>query len=163
MQDPSAYIPGNEFHTRVRRVYSGTYGWAVNKKHAQMAKVLYEPAHENLDCEDPAARGQGKDFATWIFSEEPGLEEGIFSSSFELMIDAELEPHASVGLHVHSRTEEIYYILSGSIIMTTVGSDGRTHTEELVAGDAHVVKIGQGHYGTAGGQGVRFLAIAVRA
>lgn len=159
MPDP---IPGEIFHTAVNRVYTGALGWAVNKKHDQMARVLYEPAHENTAFEDPARRGQGRDVATWVFSEEPGLEEGLFETGFELMIDARLEPEASVGLHRHAHTEEIYYMLEGSLTMTTVGTDGAPHTETLLPGDAHMVKIGQGHYGTAGPDGARFIAVAMR-
>jgi mannose-6-phosphate isomerase-like protein (cupin superfamily) len=159
----SDFIDGETFHREVRQVYHGPSGWAINKRHAHMAKVLYEPAHQNLDYSDPARRGQGKDYATWIFSEEPGLQEGHFQTPFELMIDARLEPHASIGLHRHAQTEEVYYILEGTITMTTIGTDERQHTETLTVGDAHTVGLGQSHYGTAGPDGVRFLAVAVRA
>ena len=159
---PTPYIPGDQFHVPGSRVYDGEVGWAVNKRHEQMARVVYEPAHENTAFEDAARRGSGKDHATWIFSEEPGLEEGHFTTGFELMIDARLEPNASIGLHRHTRTDEIYYMLEGSLEMTTVGTDGRTHTQALRAGDAHMVKLGQGHYGTAGPEGCRFLAVATR-
>jgi mannose-6-phosphate isomerase-like protein (cupin superfamily) len=161
MKNKSDYIPGEEFHTKIKRVYSGDYSWAVNKKKDQMAHVVYEAVHENRAFQDER-RGHGKDYAIWIFSEEEGIREGVFSSCFELLIDAELEPNASIGLHHHHRTEEIYYILKGSIRMTTVGSEGEEHTEELAAGDAHAVRSGQAHYGTAGQKGVRFLAVAFR-
>ncbi len=124
-----------------------------------MAHVLYEAVHENRAFED-ARRGSGKDYATWVFSEEEGLREGIFSSGFELLIDAKLEPFASIGLHRHVATEEIYYILEGNIQMTTVAPSGEEDTQELAAGDAHAVKFGQSHYGTAGAEGVRFIAVA---
>lgn len=126
-----------------------------------MANVVYDPAHENLSYQD-ARKGHGKDFATWIFSEEEGLKENLFTTNFELMIDATLEPNASIGIHFHDRTEEIYYILEGNIRMTTVGPDGKELTAELSAGDAHLVSLGQAHYGTAGPDGVRFLAVAIR-
>ena len=161
MKEEPEYIPAEKFHNEIKRVYSGSYDWAVNKKKAKMAHVLYEAVHENRSYQD-ARRGSGKDYATWIFSEEKGLREGIFASGFELLIDAKLEPLASVGLHRHDATEEIYYILEGSIEMTTVALSGEEHTEELVAGDAHGVKFGQSHYGTAGPEGVRFIAVAFR-
>ena len=161
MKRKSDYISGQEFHTKIKRVYSGDYGWAVNKKKQDMARVVYEAVHENQSFEDER-RGHGKDYATWIFSEEEGIREGIFSTGFELMIDAEMEPNASIGLHHHHETEEIYYLLKGSIKMTTVGSEGEEHTEELHEGDAHAVCQGQAHYETAGPKGVRFLAVAFR-
>jgi mannose-6-phosphate isomerase-like protein (cupin superfamily) len=161
MKEKPEYIPGEKFHKEIKRVYSDSFDWAVNKKKANMAHVLYEAVHENREYQDER-RGRGKDYATWIFSEEEGLREGIFASCFELLIDAKLEPLASIGLHCHDSTEEIYYILEGSIQMTTVAPSGKEHTEELVAGDAHAVKFGQSHYGTAGPEGVRFIAVAFR-
>ena len=155
------YVDGETFHNRIRKVYTGAYNWAVNKKLEFMAHVLYDPAHENTAFQDER-RGKGKDFATWIFSEEEGLKENLFSTGFELMIDARIEPHASIGLHSHHRTEEIYYILEGSIRMTTIDPGGEELSEDLSAGDAHMVRIGQSHFGTAGDDGARFLAVAIR-
>ena len=156
------FIPGEVFHQTVRKVYAGELDWAVNKKDALMARVLYLAPHENA-AETGDRRGRGKDFAKWIFSEEPGLEEHLFSSRFELAIDARLEPAAAIGLHFHDRTEEIYYLLEGELRMTTVERGGRESTARLRAGDAHLVRLGQGHFGVAGNAGARFLAFAVRA
>ena len=155
------YFSCEEFHNNVKQVYFGQYGWAINKKHADMANVIYHPTHENLNYEGEK-RGQGKNFATWVFSEENGTKENIFSAHLDLVIDANLEPSASIGLHFHNDNEEIYYIIAGSIKMTTVSATGQEFTQELTVGDAHLVKRGQGHYGTAGPQGVRFITIAVR-
>ena len=155
------YVDGTVFHTQIKSVYSGTCGWAVNKQHEHMAKVVYDPAHENTAFNDER-RGRGKDYATWIFSEEEGLKEGLFTTGFELMIDAGLEPGASIGLHTHFQTEEIYYILEGSLRMTTVNERGEEERCDLGPGDAHMVRLGQSHYGTAGPEGARFLAVAIR-
>ncbi len=160
--DPSEYLDAETFHGQVRRVYDGPQSWAVNKQAGRMAKVLYRAVHENL-AETGVRRGGGRDFARWIFAEEPGLAEGLFQAPLELVIDARLEPGAAIGLHVHRETEEIYYILEGSVTMTTVAADGREETATLAAGDAHAVRLGQGHFGLAGPEGVRFLAVAVRA
>jgi quercetin dioxygenase-like cupin family protein len=166
MKNDNQFVGGETFHSQERKVYTGSAfrgegGFAVNKRHSEMAKVLYEPAHENRQFQDER-RGRGKDYATWVFSEEKGLKENLFSTDFELMIDARLEPDASIGLHTHHSTEEIYYILEGSIRITTVASNGKDEwSEELSAGDAHLVRIGQSHYGTAGNAGVRFLAVAI--
>ena len=159
--DESGYVPGERFHAAVRKVYDGEPGWAVNKQSERMARVLYVAPHQNL-AETGDRRGHGKDFAKWIFSEEPGLEEHLFSTAFELAIDARLEPGAAIGLHFHDRTEEIYYVLEGEVAMTTVERGGRESTATLRAGDAHMVKLGQGHCGVAGPEGVRFVAVAVR-
>ena len=162
MADERGYIPGDVFHGQLRKVYLGELDWAVNKKGGLMAHVLYVAPHENI-AERGDRRGRGKDFAKWIFSEEPGLEERLFSTRFELAIDARLEPGAAIGLHFHERTEEIYYLLEGELSMTTVERGGREFTAILQPGDAHLVKLGQGHFGAAGAQGARFVAFAVRA
>src|SRR5207302_8961016 len=133
-----------------------------HRRAARRARVLYLPPHETA-AETGARRGRGKDFAKWIFSEEPGLEERLFSTRFELAIDARLEPAAAIGLHFHNRTEEIYYLLEGELRMTTVERRGRESTATLRAGDAHMVRLGQGHFGVAGDAGARFVAFAVRA
>src|SRR5207244_7881952 len=100
------------------------------------ARVLYRAPHENL-AEVGDRRGHGNDFAKWIFAEEAGLEERLFSTRFELAIDARLEPGAAIGLHFHDRTEEIYYLLEGDLRITTVDRSGRELTAILHAGDAH--------------------------
>lgn len=161
MKEAEKFMNWRHFHEQVRRVYFGSYDWAVNKKREHMAKVLYEPAHENVAFQD-ARRGSGKDYAVWVFSEEEGIKENLFESDFELMIDATLEPNAAIGLHHHHSTEEIYYVLEGAIQMVTVDANGAEHSQQLVSGDAHFVKRGQLHYGTAGPDGVRFIAVAMR-
>ena len=157
----SRYVPGDIFHSRLRRVYQGDLDWAVNKQRELMAHVVYDAPHENRE-ESGDRRGRGKDFATWIFSEEPGLKENLFSTRFELAIDARLEPGAAIGLHFHEQTEEIYYLLEGELTMTTVERGGRESSATLRPGDAHMVKLGQGHFGVAGAAGARFVAFAVR-
>jgi quercetin dioxygenase-like cupin family protein len=160
--DPSRYLDGQRFHREVRRVYAGPLGWAVNKQAAAMAKVLYRAPHFNA-AEQGVRQGSGEDWATWIFSEEPGLEEGLFTAPLELIIDARLEAGAAIGLHWHHETEEVYTLLEGRLSMTTVAADGREVTCALEPGDAHAVRLGQGHFGQAGAEGARFLAVAVRA
>jgi quercetin dioxygenase-like cupin family protein len=156
------YVLGEEFHATAHEIYSGPLTWAVNKRSGKMAKVVYTAVHENRG-EEGAKRGSGLAFSTWVFSEEPGLKENLFSTAFELLIDSTLEPNAAIGLHLHHSTEEVYYILSGSIRMTTVAAVGEEHTDTLLPGDAHLVKLGQSHYGVAGPDGVRFIAFAIRA
>lgn len=159
--DPHRYVPGETFHSQPRAVYAEPLGWAVNKRSEAMARVVYEAVHLN-QAEEGDRRGHGRDFATWVFSEEPGLKEGLFQSAFELMIDARLEPGAAVGLHRHDHTEEIYYLLEGALRMTTLGEGGREATVDLRPGDAHLIRVGQSHFGVAGPEGARFIAVAMR-
>ena len=46
--------------------------------------------------------------------------------------------------------------------MNTVERGGRELSAVLRGGDAHLVKLGQGHFGVAGPKGARFVAFAVR-
>jgi mannose-6-phosphate isomerase-like protein (cupin superfamily) len=155
--------PGERFHQPGARVYAGEVGEVIHKRAELMARVLYTAPHENRTFpEGDDRRGHGRDWANWIFSEEPGLAEGLFCCGLELVIDARLEADAAVGLHVHRETEEVYYLLEGELRMTTVLPDGREETHALGPGDAHGVRLGQGHYGRAGPAGCRFIAVAVR-
>jgi mannose-6-phosphate isomerase-like protein (cupin superfamily) len=160
-ESKDGYIPGDVFHTQPLPVYTGEHGFAVNKKAEHMAKVLYEAPHFNAE-ETGLRRGAGRDFATWIFSEEGEKAERLFSSPFELMMDVRLEPFTAIGLHHHEHTEEVYYVLEGRLRMTTVDPRHGEHTVVLEAGDAHLVKFGQGHYGQALETGARFIAVAMR-
>lgn len=160
-KDSAAYVDGDAYHRAINVAYRGAYGWALNKKNEHMAKVLYVAPHRN-DREDGTRRGAGNDWATWVFSEEAGSAEHVFQSGLELMIDARLEAGACIGLHHHGETEEVYYVLEGRLEMTTVGPDGAEATAVLEPGDAHFVRIGQAHYGKAGPQGARFVAVAAR-
>jgi quercetin dioxygenase-like cupin family protein len=155
------YQPGDEFHSSAAPVYRQPLDWAVNKTAGAMARVVYDAPHFNAG-ETGIRRGQGKDFATWVFCEEAGKAEGLLRSGLELVIDARLEPGAAVGLHTHDRTEEIYYILEGSIRMTTLAPDGQERTADLLPGDAHLVRSAQRHFGQAGRDGVRMLVISAR-
>jgi quercetin dioxygenase-like cupin family protein len=161
---PRPAIPtGEQFHVPGARVYGEALGAAINKRSGAMARVVYTAVHENRAFpEGEERRGRGRDHATWVFSEEPGLEEGLVHSGLELMIDARLEPGAAIGLHRHTGTEEIYYLLEGQLTMTTVLADGREVTATLLPGDAHGVRLGESHWGRAGAEGCRFLAVGFR-
>lgn len=155
------FVAGDAFHSSDAPIYRGALEWAVNKSNAGMAKVVYDAVHRN-DSEQGDRAGHGRDYATWIFSEEAPKSEGLFESDFELMIDARLEPDAAIGLHRHSETEEVYDVLEGELTMTTVAPDGREATQTLRVGDAHFVRRGQGHCGKSGPTAARFIAVAKR-
>ena len=161
---PPPDVPtGEQFHVPGAGVYSAPIGLAIHKRADAMARVVYTAVHENRAFPlGDDRRGHGRDHATWIFSEEPGLEEGLFHSGLELMIDARLEPSAAIGLHRHASTEEVYYMLEGELTMTTVLTDGREVSAVLRPGDAHGVRIGESHWGRAGAEGCRFLAVGFR-
>jgi quercetin dioxygenase-like cupin family protein len=156
-------VPGDTFHVPGARVYAGHLGPAIHKSAADMAHVAYAAVHENRDFPPgDDRRGHGREHATWVFSEEPGLAEGLFRTGLELVIDARLEPGAAIGLHRHAETEEVYYLLEGELLMTTVLPGGQEVAQALRAGDAHGVRLGEEHFGRAGPAGCRFIAIATR-
>jgi len=161
---PQPQIPtGEQFHVPGASVYAEPLGPAIHKRSEAMARVVYTAVHENRAF--PAGddrRGHGRDHATWVFSEEAGLEENLFHGGLELMIDARLEPGAAIGLHRHAATEEVYYLLEGQLTMTTMLADGREVTATLRPGDAHGVRLGEAHWGRAGAEGCRFLAVGFR-
>lgn len=134
--------------------------WAVYKRAADMATVTYVASHENL-AETGDRRGHGENRATWVFSEEPANAEGLMRSGLELVMDSRLAPGAAVGLHAHDRTEEVYYVLEGSLTVTTVQGDQEA-SATLGPGDAHLIRVGQAHWVVAGPEGARFMAIAAR-
>jgi len=161
---PQPQIPtGEQFHVPGASVYAEPLGPAIHKRSEAMARVVYTAVHENRAFPTgDDRRGHGRDHATWVFSEEPGLAEGLFQGGLELMIDARLEPGAAIGLHRHLVTEEVYYLLEGQLSMTTVLADGREVTATLRPGDAHGIRLGEAHWGRAGPEGCRFLAVGFR-
>jgi quercetin dioxygenase-like cupin family protein len=155
-------VPSETFHAGGMPFYDGPLGPAVNKRGAGMTRVRYAPVHPNAAFEDARA-GRGAGVVTWVFNEEPGTAEGLFQTPLAFFNDTRMEPHASVGLHPHPDTEEIYYLLEGTLTVTTVLPDGTAHTDTLGPGDAHLVRLGQSHTAEAGTDGCRFVVVAVRA
>ena len=161
MGDSKYRFDGDEFHRSVNRIYFGEIGKAVTKRKNLMAEVVYNPLHDNPE-QTGIKRGSGKGVSRWVFSEDSATAEHLTGSAFNLFIDFTVEPNACIGLHFHYDKEEIYYVLEGSVAMTIVDSDGSETTEELFAGDAQFLKIGQGHYGQAGSKGARIITVCVR-
>lgn len=150
-------IEGDQFHYTDFPVYSGEDG-ASFKFADCMAHVRYHPAHPNPYAPE-GEHGDGELVATWIYCEEPEKSEGILSSSIELMMDSQLAPNASLGLHGHTRTEEIYYLLEGEVTVKLYVGDKKI-VRHLMPGDAHLIKPGQSHSVQAGNQGARFIVVA---
>lgn len=155
-------IDGATFHAERRPFYADELGWAIAKRADRMACVAYEPNHPN-EREEGARAGRGRTVARWVFCEREDDGEGLFSTPLRLVIDARLDPGASVGLHTHGRDEEFYYLLEGELSVTTVAADGREDTAVLRPGDAHAVRLGQSHTCVAGPRGARFLSVSISA
>lgn len=160
--DKHNYTPARNFHGSGQSIYKRKLGPAVCKEDALMAKVLYEPAHENPDESGNARRGSGRAFVKWIFSEEPETAEDLINGNLAFLHDTVLEAKASVGLHLHEDAGEIYYLLEGSLTITTVDEEGREWQQTLAPGDAHLLKPGQAHCAEAGQEGARFIVVGLQ-
>jgi mannose-6-phosphate isomerase-like protein (cupin superfamily) len=131
------------------------------KRDAAMVRETATPLHAN-PSEDGWRRGSGRAESKLVVAETGGVHEGVIQTKLHLLADTVLEPEASVGLHAHDHTEEVWYVLEGSLTTVTVAADGREVTHELERGDAHVVRLGQRHAGRAGSAGARLIVVAVR-
>ncbi|MDO6763825.1 cupin domain-containing protein [Agarivorans sp. 1_MG-2023] len=130
------------------------------KQAEHMATVVYQPAHLNHNAPQ-GMQGKGRLDGTWIYSEEPDKAEGILDSGIELVMDSSLEANASIGLHQHTHTEELYYLLSGELQITVVDGE-QQQTQHLKAGDSHCIHPGQSHFVQAGEDGARFIVVAAK-
>lgn len=159
--DQDRWVPGERFHASRQPFYTQQLGWAVNKHAGGMARVVYDPSHPNPQ-QTGARAGHGRNLATWVFCERDGDGEGLFATPLKLVIDSWLDPGAAIGLHAHADNEELYYLLEGSLRVTTVAGDGKEAIAELHPGDAHAVRLGQSHHCVAGPKGARFIVVAVK-
>lgn len=126
-----------------------------------MRTERYEPVHPAPDA-PVDLRGAGVLQGTWIACEEPGSAEGWLTSGIELVMDSALEPFAVIGRHEHPDTEELYYVLAGSLTVTAGDGSAPSVAEELRTGDAHRLRAGGWHSARAGAEGARVIVIAAR-
>ncbi len=162
MSDSIRKFSAEQFHDQpLAPLYAGELGEVVVKRRADMAEVHYQPCHTNL-AQQGIAAGRGQTLTTWIFAEDGNARDGISQTGFNLLVDFRLEPNASVGLHRHDDKEEIYYLLEGQMTMTVEPATGPAVTFTLYPGDAHFIRLGQAHYGVAGPEGARLIAVCVQ-
>lgn len=161
------YIDGDVFHSGESRIYRREESPEdlYFKESSHMARVVYQRAHENWDFpEDDPKHGSGYNYCKWITSEQPGTAENFsFNSNLNAMIESSLEPYASLGWHTHYDTEEYYYVLAGSIYVECRDENGSTYGRDLHSGDLHRIKKGMSHYAIAGSEGVKFVAVIIKA
>ncbi len=149
-----------QYHEDGAPTYRGQTDGAY-KASDKMAVVSYVPAH--YEPENPAGmEGRGETLGKWVFNEETGQEEGILTSGIELFMDTKLAPNASVGMHRHATTEEIYYLLEGNLNIKLF-AEGDCIEISLFPGDAHLIRPNQSHYIEAGEQGARIIVVAAKA
>lgn len=153
---------GHTFHTERRALATGDeQERKLHKTAAQMAHVVYAPAHPNPEFRGSGG-GQGRNYCIWVAGEQGEQAEGIALSSLDGIIDSTLEPGASVGWHQHTDTEETYYLLAGALSVEMEDETGRTWKFELAPGDSHRIAPGMRHTAQAGNDGARFIAIMMK-
>lgn len=159
----SKTVTEEEFHSGDIPVYlaQGDENCARFKMKSGIANVLYAPAHENLAAPKGQA-GRGKLVGKWLYNEQPDKQEGVLKSSVELFMDSSLEPYASVGLHTHIDTEEIYYLLEGQLTIELIDKNGVGTKQIINPGDTHLIQPGESHFVEAGGLGARFIVVAAK-
>lgn len=153
-----AFFHGSDFPVYTAQ---GDENPAVFKLKAGIANVLYEPAHANPDAPE-GQEGQGKLIGKWLYNEQPDKQEGLLKSGIELFMDSSLEANATVGLHAHLDTEELYYILQGQLFIELIDKSGNVYQQHLTAGDTHLIQPGESHFVRAGEQGARFIVVAAK-
>jgi mannose-6-phosphate isomerase-like protein (cupin superfamily) len=150
---------GAQFHRDAVPVHAGDPEAApLFKRGVDMAHVAYRPSHPNPG-EEGARAGQGASRCVWVWSEQGAQAERISESCLNGMIDTWLDPAASIGWHLHDRTEEIYYLLAGNLTVTVQDRSRHVHVAHLGPGDSHRVGVGMWHGSLAGAEGARFLCV----
>ena len=151
------------FHNGDTPVYSepGARLSSAFKVKEGIANVLYAPAHSNPSA-PIGLQGEGELLGKWLYNEQPDKQEKRLKSSIELFMDSSLAPNASVGLHEHLDTEEIYYLLEGQLFIQLIDKDGVTIEQTITPGDTHLIQPGESHYVQAGADGARFIVVSAK-
>lgn len=156
-------VSEKEFHNGNIPVYTpqGDEKHARFKIQEGIANVVYVPAHENLAA-PKGQEGSGQLIGKWLYNEQPDKQERLLKSTIELFMDSSLAPYASVGLHTHIDTEEIYYLLEGQLTIDLIDKNGVGITQIINPGDTHLIQPGESHFVEAGAQGARFMVVAAK-
>ena len=91
--------------------------------------MKFEPAKMETNVL-PNFKGGKKELVTKMYED----------SNCKILMNASLEPGASIGLHTHDNSLEVIYIISGSATAICEGE-----TENLYAGDVHYCPMGATH------------------
>ncbi len=172
MADPAFPLPpfslavrwhdGEEFHRDAVPVYDlNDATRRLYKRADHMAHVRYRPAHPH-PCYADSRAGEGTAHCVWIASEQGAQAEGISRGGLDAILDTWLEPTASIGWHRHDTTEEVYYLLAGSLDVWTEDDHGAQHRWTLQRGDSARVGPGMSHSAQAGDEGARFVVVILK-
>lgn len=158
MKNSSPHFSAEQFHHGDAPVFTGTD--PQFKRDAEISRVSYQAAHHNPTAPSDQ-QGSGALVGKWLYCEEPDKAEGLLKSGVELFMDSHLAPHAVIGLHQHHDTEELYYVLEGSLTITLYDQQ-QQRCVELLPGDCHCILCGQAHAVSAGEHGARFMVVAAK-
>lgn len=87
------------------------------------------------------------------------LLKGEYKGNAKMIADVTIEPHCSIGEHLHNDEEEIYYILSGT---AEYNDNGRK--EKLSAGDSCICLGGEKHgiENVSDSENLRLIAVILK-
>ena len=123
-------IPAESFHdvdgrVNINRSPHDRVSGVVYKRAVNIKSVHYEPAEPAPEMPEPW-RGQGSAVVRWLFSEQPGTEEGLLPArAFRYLQDVSLDPGASTGQKAHPGLDTVVYVMEGSGVLShrpTAGS-----------------------------------------
>jgi mannose-6-phosphate isomerase-like protein (cupin superfamily) len=77
------------------------------------------------------------------------------------MFDTWLDGGVAIGWHRHDDTDELYYVLSGTLTVACGPDIGSADVVELRGGDVHRLRAGNGHAALAGPDGARIVVVEV--
>ncbi len=113
-----APLPAGQFHrpgrwANINRAPYDRLSGVIYKRAMNIKRVRYEPANPAPTMPAPW-QGEGVAVVRWLFSEQPGTEEGLLDgTTFEFLHDTRLAPGASTGQHAHAGTDEVLYVIAG--------------------------------------------------
>jgi mannose-6-phosphate isomerase-like protein (cupin superfamily) len=162
-------LPAEEFHeegewANVNRAPYDEVSGVIYKRAANVKRVRYEPADPAPEMPEPF-RGRGATVVRWLFSEQPGTEEGLLEgATFEFLHDTTLAAGASTGMQAHPGLDELFYVISGVGELhhrPTPGSP--VVVRPLRPGDAALVRGGEYHRVANGSDGaLRLMVLGLR-
>lgn len=113
----------------------------VFKRAANIKRVRYDPPDPAPEM-PPLWQGEGAGVVRWLFSELPGMEEGLLTGcTFALMQDLRLEPGAATGQRAHPGVVTLLYVIKGEGMLHHRPSTGSpVVARPLRPGDALMVE-----------------------
>jgi mannose-6-phosphate isomerase-like protein (cupin superfamily) len=143
-------IPAEEFHqgddgANINRAPYDEVSGVIYKRAANIKRVSYTPLHPAPDLSEPL-EGNGEAVIRWLFSEQPGTEEGLLEgATFAYLQDVTLEPAASTGMTSQSEAC-ILYVIEGRGQLHHRSDDGSPIVARpLRPGDAALIRAGEHH------------------